>query len=108
MGRNISMHDRRFRALFGANLPSSSNYEFLCNQLIKLKGKEFLADGYQESVASSSANGFVFSSIGRFSIRCSGGITHRIIMPSAKVTGIIFGERTFAVIGELYVIDDVY
>ena len=68
-------------------------------------GNHFKAYGYQQPLASTGANSFSGSTLGKYIVEFEDGTKHLIYPCNLFMNGTLFGERTFAIVGKFYIVD---
>ena len=69
-------------------------------------GQNFKSYGNQELQASTGANSITSNTKGNYYVEYNDGTKHMIVPCNIHITGTLFGDRTFAVCDNLYVIDE--
>ena len=69
-------------------------------------GNNFKAYGYQEPTASTGHNSIDAHTKGVFYVEYSDGTKHKIYSCNIQMTGTLYGERTFALVDKLMIIDE--
>lgn len=70
-------------------------------------GKHFKAYGYQQPQASTGANSVSATTLGTYTVEFEDGIKHLIYPCNLMMNGTLMGDRTYAIIGKFYIIDQI-
>lgn len=69
-------------------------------------GKNFKSYGYQEPKASTGANSIYGRTFGYYMVEYKDGVKHLIYPCDLSMNGTLIGERTFAIVGKFYIVDE--
>lgn len=69
-------------------------------------GQHFKSYGYQEPKASTGANSIYGKTLGFYMVEYKDGVKHLIYPCDLSMNGTLIGERTFAIVGKFYIVDE--